>query len=234
MKWLQRKFKQGHGMEAVKKVEPPRERAIRIWTDAKATDEGAWIGGWLEVSSDMKECPWYSLEVTEKIAPWLRCRGTPKRVIAALELLGTLVAVKLWVTKGAEVKVMVEAFTDNRGNDFAAKKGMSTKFPLTLLIMELSEVMRERKVQVGLKWVKRDDNQGADDLTNQEFGKFAEKLRRQVSEEDLRWSVMDGLLKDSEDLYKEIKEKQEERKARKQTLKKASTKKGKVFERWAS
>ena len=33
------------------------------------------------------------------MAPWLRWDGNPKRAIAALELLGTMIAVKLWAAK---------------------------------------------------------------------------------------------------------------------------------------
>ena len=41
--------------------------------------------------------PWFSVEVTESWDPWAFVKGDTKRVIAALELLATLVAVKLWV-----------------------------------------------------------------------------------------------------------------------------------------
>ena len=233
LKWLKRKFLSGAGMQRVELSAPPKE-GLRIWTDAKATDEGAWIGGWLEEASDMKACRWFSMEVTEEIAPWLRCRGSPKRVIAALELLGTLVAVKLWAPEGSGINVMVEAFTDNQGNSFALKKGMSTKYPLTVLIMELSELMAQRKLQVNLKWVKRDDNQGADDLTNLEFEKFELTRREAVHKDELDWLVMDDLLRESEALYREVREKQELKKAQKKASSKISTKKGKVFDRWAS
>ena len=55
-------------------------------------------------------------------------------------------------------------------------------------------------------WVRRDDNQGADDLTNLEFSKFDLGRRREVTEKDLKWIVMDDLLKESEVLYKEVRE----------------------------
>ena len=49
------------------------------------------------MSGDLKECPWFSVEVGLELAPWLMSEGgNPKRVIAALELLATVVAVKLW------------------------------------------------------------------------------------------------------------------------------------------
>ena len=36
---------------------------------------------------------------------------------------------------------------------------MSTKFPLTLLMMEMEEELREKGVQAELHWVNRDSNQ---------------------------------------------------------------------------
>ena len=68
-------------------------------------------------------------------------------MIAALELLATLVAIKLWASKrdGANsIRVMARAFTDNQGNQFIMRKGMSMKFPLTLLMMEMEEELREK------------------------------------------------------------------------------------------
>ena len=51
--------------------------------------ERAWIGGFLEVSVG-GHCPWFSLEVKESWAPWAFAKGSPKKTIAALELLATL------------------------------------------------------------------------------------------------------------------------------------------------
>lgn len=41
---------------------------ITFYTDARASDEDACIGGYLALSSDMKECPWFSFKVDEVIA----------------------------------------------------------------------------------------------------------------------------------------------------------------------
>ena len=66
-----------------------------FFTDAKADEGRAWIGGFLEVVPG-GHTPWFSLEVEPSWAPWAFEKGDPKKVIAALELLATLVAVKLW------------------------------------------------------------------------------------------------------------------------------------------
>ena len=170
----------------------------------------------------------------EVLAPWLKCRqGNPKRVIAALEMLATLVAVKLWASDGSKgVQVMAEAFTDNKGNEFILKKGMSTKYPLTLLVMELCETMKAADLSVALRWVRRDDNQAADDLTNENFEKFDIEQRKSIGSGDIQWIVLDKLLVDSGNLYAEIRAAKEEKSQSKKLL--DPKKKGKFFKRWAS
>ena len=96
LKWIRNRLVAGNHMEKVKNTARYPAETLRVWTDAKATEDGAWIGGWLQESEDLKECEWFAEEVREERAPWLRCRGgNPKRVIAALEMLATLVALRL-------------------------------------------------------------------------------------------------------------------------------------------
>lgn len=99
----------------------------------------------------------------------------------------------------------MEAFTDNQGNSFALRKGMSTKYPLTLLMMEMAEELRHKNLQLDLKWTKRDNNVGADSLTNEDFSDFSKELRVEVKEEDLKWKVLDALCPRSSQLFEEVK-----------------------------
>ena len=120
LSWIAQRLETGGRMEVVRQPQSSASRIVRIWTDAKATEQAAWIGGWLEESSNSRDCRWFSLKVTEISAPCLYYRQkNPKRVIAALELLATLVALKLWLVEaGASAEVCAEAFTDNKGNAF--------------------------------------------------------------------------------------------------------------------
>ena len=125
--------------------------------------------------------------------------------IAALEMLATIIAIEIWCSDPvSSVQIMTEAFTDNTGNEFILNKGMSTKFPLTLLVMELSEMMKAHNLTATLKWVRREDNQAADDLRVEEFGKFDAKRRRHLKSCDVQWLVLDKLMEESSALYKEI------------------------------
>ncbi|CAE7245404.1 unnamed protein product, partial [Symbiodinium natans] len=71
-------------------------------------------------------------------APWAFAKKDPNKVIAALELLATLV--KLWVPCSEERKSSREAirgYTDNKSNEAVLRKLMTTKFPSILVLMEL-------------------------------------------------------------------------------------------------
>lgn len=207
-------------MEMVRRPLAGCGRALRIWTDAKATEQAAWVGGWLEERENSKECRWFSLQVTEASAPWLYYRGrNPKRVIAALELLASLVALKLWLREpGDTAEVRAEAFTDKWGNAFILRKGLSTKFPVTLLVIEVAETLRRYDAFATLTWVRRDGNVLADALTNEDFSSFEPQKRENVEEEKLQWFVMDKRLQRSEELFNEIKEHKKEKSERKPKL----------------
>ena len=235
LSWIAKRLKEGGRMEAVKRPVFQDGSTLRIWTDAKATEHAAWIGGWLEESSDSKACRWFSFKVTESFAPWLFFRGkNPKRVIAALELLATLVALRLWLKGGgASAEIYVEAFTDDRGNSFILRKGLSTKFPVTLLVIEVAETLRRYDAYATLTWVRRDGNELADALTNEDFSAFEPQRRELVGENHFQWFVMDELLRGSEELFNEIKEHKVRKKA-KHSAGPAKKKAKKFFGRWNS
>ena len=93
-------------------------------------------------------------------------------MIAALELLATLVGVRLWVPEGQSKRVAIKGYTDNQSNESLLKKFMTSKFPSTLILMELAEELTAKRCELKLHWLKRDDNQLADDLTNEKFDSF--------------------------------------------------------------
>ena len=211
--WISLRLRGGGRMEMVAEEAPLAAGAVTCYTDARASEEDACIGGYLAVSPVLKDCPWFSFQVDEAMAPWLKKRGNnPKRMIASLELLATLVAVKLWGTRGrGGMTACLKAFTDNKGNSFAVVKGMSTKFPLTLLLMELTEELRTLDLKLDLEWISRDENTKADALSNEEWGDFDVKMREMRRPEEIGWKVLDKLQERSEELYKEIRELKESR-----------------------
>ena len=157
---------------------------------------------------------WFSLEVKENRACWAFAKGDPNKVIAALELLATLVAVKLWVPEGSEKKtsrVAIRGYTDNKSNEALLRKATTTKFPSTLLLMETAEELSAKNCELQLQWIRRDLNQLADDLTNENFESFAPEFRIKLEGSSLQWRILDRLLEHSTSYYQELGVKKRER-----------------------
>ena len=184
-------------------------------------------------SKDGSIISWFSEEVQESWAPWLFIRKDPKRVIAALELLATLVAVRLWANglqKGGKGRCWVRAGTDNQGNSYAVSRLMSTKYPLTVLIMELSETLRARNCELDLQWIPREQNQLADDLTNQVFTKFPLDCRVQFVGGDTKWIVLEKLMEKAKGFHLELAT--EKKRKVSEPAKERKVKKQKLLEPW--
>ena len=102
-------------------------------------------------------------------------KGDAQRTIAALELLGTILAVVLFDPEGirkVSTTCGVTGGIDNKGNSHIVQKLISTKFPITPLVIELSEQLRSRGAELHLRWIPRLSNQEADDLSILKFDDF--------------------------------------------------------------
>ncbi|CAE7420883.1 pikAI [Symbiodinium sp. CCMP2456] len=145
-------------------------------------------------------------EVTPKWAPWAFAKGDPGKVIAAPELLATLVVgVQLWVPDGNAKKtsrVGIRGYTDSQSNEALLRKAMTTKFPSTLILMELAEELSAKNCELQLQWIRRDLIQLADDLTNESTldhaTSYFEELgmaKRSLVTRRLRWRLagLDGV-----------------------------------------
>ena len=122
-------------------------------------------------------------------------------MIAVLELLATLIAVKLWIPDSEDrqvSRVALRGFTDNQSNE-------ATKYPSSLVLLELAEELAAKKCDLSLTWIRRDLNQLADDLTNEKFDSFDPEFRVPLKGEDMRWRVLDKLLSCADNFYSELK-----------------------------
>ena len=140
-------------------------------------------------------------------APWAFAKGDPKKVIAALELLATLVGIRLWVPEGEDRKtsrVAIRGYTDNKSNEALLKKAMTTKYPSMLVLMEIAEELAHKNCELQLQWIRRELNQLADDLTNEDFHGFDPGLRIDLKGENFVWRILDRLLVHSDSYYKEL------------------------------
>ena len=92
--------------------------------------------------------------------------GPPSRAIAVLELLAAVACVALSgppLTGGRKAPLgpckgtlrLAGAFTDNKGNAYAAARFHSTKFPRPCIIMELATQLVARGLWMVLHWTPR-------------------------------------------------------------------------------
>ena len=105
---------------------------------------------------------WFALETTKEDFPWVYERdNTPSRIISTLEALAVLIRLK--IKYGEEPaphrsRITVSpTITDNRGNGAALNKLMTSKFPSSVILVELSSYTprREQASRRLGKWVIR-------------------------------------------------------------------------------
>ena len=88
----------------------------------------------------------------------------------------------------------VPAITDNLGNTHTVQSFLTSKFPLSLLVMELSCQLGMHRLELDLSWAPRDQNEEADALTNEDFEGFSANNRIEVDVEKLPFIVLGRLL----------------------------------------
>ena len=213
--FLHKRLSTGHSLQDPPEQEVADNFDVEFFTDAKATDDDAWIGGFLQ-SKTGEILEWFSERVERSWADWLFVKKDLKRIIASLELLATLVAVRLWTKSGGRSNGVcwIRAGTDNQSNTYAISKMMSTKYPLALLVMELSETLRARSCELNLHWIPRDRNQLADDLTNEKFDAFPSERRRRFIGGDEQWIILEEMIYKSKEFFEELRLEKEEARSR--------------------
>ena len=139
--WLADRLGAGDRLQRPSRPPPGDEKLVFI-TDAKAENGRAWIGG-----------AWFLLEVIREWAPWAVSKDSPNEVIALLELLATLIAVKLWVPESRDrqvSKLAIRGYMENQSNEALVKKAMTTKFRSALVLLELAEELAAKSCALGL------------------------------------------------------------------------------------
>ena len=211
LQWIGRRMSDESALKGRLQVVPNLDLPTVEWfrTDAKAEDGEAWIGGWeVNGTNSTMESRWFAMQITKEQAPWVFAKaGDPQRVIAALELLASMVAMVLFdpdCKRGGPMDCVLTGITDNRGNAFIVSKLSSTKWPITTLLIELSEQLRARGAVLNLVWRRREENKEADALTNQEYSGFNMQLRVGREFGDIKWRTLDELITTSSELYRMV------------------------------
>ena len=170
-------------------------------------------------------------------APGAFVKGDTKKVIAALELLATLIP-----DRGEAVGPGGTGEADHPRNDqrihgqpvqwVRAKEFMTSKFPSTLILMELAEELTAKRCELKLHWLRRDDNQLADDLTNEKFDSFDKEFRVPLKGADIQWRILDKLTRSAESFYQELKARKDEGRAKPNRFKKLARSKRRKLAPW--
>ena len=72
--------------------------------------------------------------------------------------------------------VVITSYTDNRGNGALLNKLMSSKYPLSALLMEFGEQLRRSGVRPEVRWAPREANREADRLANGDSSGFSPRF----------------------------------------------------------
>lgn len=200
--WLRRE-----PMQTLK--DPPGVAGEVFRVDAMASDLGIRIGGRETFeSTDPKKARWFSLELTRQNCPWLYVKGEPHRTIAASELLAVTLAVILfgpdsrWKCKHG--RLVLSGFTDNSSNSYLIDKYLSVKFPVSMVLLELSRQLSDLKAELQLHWIPREQNEEADDLSKEKFDAFDPVNRIKVDFQKLPLKVIPLLMQHAMDFDEEI------------------------------
>ncbi|CAE7253326.1 unnamed protein product [Symbiodinium sp. CCMP2592] len=174
------------------------EKGHLFHTDAKCDDGYVVLGGW-DSSQDLSVASWFSIVVKPADAPYLfDSAGKSQWASASAELLATLAA--LWFfghlkesSSQRRLPVAIAGATDNQSNEKLLKKQSTTKWPLMLINMQLSHLLRKACLRLSLTWKPRDENKLADALTNQDFSSFSSEHRLDVSFSELPLELLNQL-----------------------------------------
>ena len=163
-------------------------------TDAKCENGLVVLGGY-----HFNDGKWFSLRLGKEDAPYLfKENGDSEWASAPAELLAVLVALHLFGYLKPKpgrtcIRLWVQSGTDNRSIDFLSKKNSTTRWPLTLINMQLSHNLMKAGVRLDLAWRPRDENVLADDLTNSRFEKVDMEKRVEVKFSDLDLELLNLL-----------------------------------------
>ena len=118
----------------------------------------------------------------------------PALVISTLEALAVLLALKTFFggeRKGHHTKVQImPTWTDNQGNGSALNKMMTTRYPASAVIMEMSVFMKRHGLKALVEWTPRAGNREADELANGITNRFKPEYEVKINPEELQWYVL--------------------------------------------
>ena len=183
--------------------------------DAKAEGQVVVLGGWeCRNGCHPSSARWYSLALTRKSAPWAFSRGEPFRTIAALELFASLVSLMVFgdaLEEDTRGVLHLTGLADNAGNVSALSRLMTSKFPLVVILTELSAQLRAKNLELDLEWIPRNQNEEADAITNGKTEIFDVKRKIEVEVAALPFRVLPRMVEVADHLYEQVRTRRAEK-----------------------
>ena len=146
------------------------------------------------------------MRVTRVNCPWAYERGLACRPTASLELLATLFC---WIAFGESSPsrgpgLTYSGATDNQGNSHVVARLLTTKFPLCVVLMELSARLSKAGKDMDLRWEPREHNVEADALSNFDFTGFKHQHRIHIDSGQVDFLVLPELMEAGESMYRDL------------------------------
>ena len=187
-------------LELAHKVPVKKRRARGHFKTDASCQMGKVVLGGFDASVPTAEARWFSITILPEQASWLFREGDSKWASTSAEMLASTAAMILLVEDGESdwFEAVVTGTTDNQASSLINKKGSSTKVPLMFVVMQMAEVSWKKKIRAELSWTPRENNTDADDLTNGKFDNFDSAKRICCSFEDLKLSLLDRLILESD------------------------------------
>ena len=163
-------------------------------TDAKCETGKVTFGGY-----HLGDGRWFSLSVSPSEAPYLfKANGDSQWASAPSELLAVMIALQVYgfLDESSERKqfdLVVQGGTDNRSIEQMMRKSATTRWPLVLVNMQLTDSLMRSGMRVGLKWRPRDENTIADDLTNEKFDQVDPSKRVEIRWNEIKLTLLNKL-----------------------------------------
>ena len=94
----------------------------------------------------------------------------------------------------SDATMTVQGFGDNRGSKYALSHLQSSKFPLCVLVMELSAQLEARAQRLEMTWIPREGSVAADRLSNGDCRGFDETNLVQFHIQHQNWLALNDLI----------------------------------------
>ena len=90
-----------------------------------------------------------------------------------------------------DTKVQIlPTWTDSRSNGSVLNKLMTTRYPASAVLMEMSVSMKRHRLKANVEWAPREANKEADELANGDVHQFSPALEVKIRAEELDWYIL--------------------------------------------